>query len=185
MKALLIIDMQRDFMPNGALAVPKADRLIPIINEIMIQFDCVIATQDWHPKNHASFISMGGKWPAHCIQNTEGAAFAKGLKTEKFTCTIHKGTDPKVESYSAFFDEKKTHSTGLEETLKKKKIDELYFVGVATDYCVLYSVLDALELGFNAFVIQDGCRAIQDEKGAFEKMRRKGAHLILSRQFFS
>lgn len=166
MKALIIIDMQQDFMPGGALPVPFGDQVIEIINQLMGEFDYVFASQDWHPKNHISFK----QWPPHCIQNTPGADLVVNL--EKIEAVFRKGTDPKKEAYSAF------QGTDLAEQIQKKNIKELYFVGVATDYCVLHSVLDAIKLGFKATVMRDACRAIDDEDGAIKKMRDKGAKIL-------
>lgn len=202
MKTLLIIDMQNDFMPNGSLAVPKSDEIIPLINQLIPHFDVVIATQDWHPSHHASFASTHGMtpgktiqvgnvvqalWPDHCIQHTSGADFAKGLNLKPINQVIRKGMDPKIDSYSAFFDNAKIHSTGLKEYLFQRKLKDLYFVGVATDYCVLYSVLDAVELGFSATVIIDACRSVHlhpnDELHAIQKMKEKGAKISYSSNF--
>lgn len=168
MKTLIIIDVQRDFMPGGALPVPEGDQVVPIINQLMAEFDHVFATQDWHPKNHVSFK----QWPPHCIQNTPGADFAPGLNREKIEAVFRKGSDPDKEAYSGF------QGTDLAEHLRKKHAKELYFVGVATDYCVLNSVLDALKFGFKAIVLRDACRAIEDEEGALKKMRDKGAQIV-------
>jgi len=173
MKTLIIIDMQRDFMPGNALGVPQADELIPIINELIPQFEHVLATFDWHPENHVSF----SEWPMHCVKHKEGAKFAIGLHTEKIEAIFRKGIDPKIESYSAFFDDTKKRSTGLEDYLRKHNLHELYFVGVATDYCILYSALDAVALGFNVTVIPEACRAIRDGEKALEAMRSKGVKL--------
>lgn len=168
MKALIIIDVQSDFMPGGALPVPEGDKIIPVINRLMKEFKHIVATQDWHPKNHISFQL----WPSHCIQNTPGADFAEQLHREKIEAVFRKGNDPERDAYSGF------QGTGLAEYLHKIKANELYFVGVATDYCVLHSVLDALKLGFKVFVVREACRAIQDEEGALKQMRGKGAQII-------
>jgi nicotinamidase/pyrazinamidase len=199
MKTLIITDVQHDFMPGGALAVRGGNEIIPIINHLIPKFDLVFATQDWHPPHHISFasahkkkvgdvIQIGGVeqilWPDHCVQNSHGADFAPGLHRQHIEAVFHKGTDPKVDSYSTFFDNARKRSTGLADHLRKRKLKELYFVGLATDYCILYSVLDALDLGFNAWVIRDACRAINlkpgDEEQALEKMKSKGAKIILS-----
>ena len=195
MKALIIVDMQHDFMPTGALGVAQADTLVPLINQLMDQFDHIIATMDWHPKGHISFASAHHKkvgetirvgnleqrlWPDHCIQNSAGAALVKGLKQSRIEHIFHKGVDLKVDSYSVFFDRSRRRSTGLGDHLHKMGIKELYFAGVATDYCVLYSVLDALEMGFKVFVIRDACRSIDDEEGALTQMKEKGAEIVLS-----
>lgn len=195
MKTLIITDVQHDFMPGGALGVPGGNEIVPVINRLMPKFDHVIATLDWHPPRHISFasthkkkvgekISVAGReqmlWPDHCVQHTRGADFAGGLHKERIEAIFHKGTDPKVDSYSTFFDNARTHHTGLAEHLRKRNLHDLYFVGLATDYCVLYSVLDALELGFNVWVIRDACRAIGDEEQALEQMRKRGARVIES-----
>ncbi|MES2273965.1 MAG: bifunctional nicotinamidase/pyrazinamidase [Chlamydiota bacterium] len=199
MRALIITDVQHDFMPGGALGVPNANEIIPLINRLIPKFDHVIATQDWHPASHISFAPVHRKkvgevivvgkveqilWPVHCVQNTRGAQLAEGLHQEKIESIFHKGVDPKVDSYSTFFDNARRRSTGLSDHLRKKKITDLYFVGVATDYCVLYSVLDSIDLGFQTTVIRDACRGINlhpgDEEKAFEKMRKHGAQIITS-----
>jgi len=198
MKTLIITDVQHDFMPGGALGVPHANEIIPIINALIPHFEHVIATLDWHPENHVSFASTHGKkpgemfgtqilWPDHCVQNSHGANLVAGLKKEKIEAIFHKGTDPDVDSYSAFFDDARHRATGLDEYLEKHKLRDLYFVGLATDYCVLYSVLDALELGFSVSVIRDACRAINlhplDEQRALETMRAGGAKFVFSKDF--
>lgn len=198
-RILIIADVQRDFMPGGALGVSGAHLIIPLINKLLSKFDCVVAVRDWHPAGHVSFASTHGKrvgevmqvkgveqilWPDHCIQETRGAEFADGLETERIEALFNKGTDTEVDSYSAFFDNQKQRSTGLENFLRERKIKHLYFVGVATDYCVLHSVLDALELGFQVTVIIDACRAINrrlgDEQRAIDAMKAKGALMIAS-----
>jgi nicotinamidase/pyrazinamidase len=198
-KTLIITDVQHDFLPGGALGIPGANAIIPIINRILPKFDHVFATQDWHPPHHVSFASVHNKkvgdviqvggvdqilWPDHCVQNTHGAELAVGLHRDQIEAFFHKGTDPKIDSYSTFFDNARKRSTGLADHLAKRHIKDLYFVGLATDYCVLYSVLDSLELGFNTWVIKDACRAINlhsgDEAQAIEAMRSKGAKIVLS-----
>jgi nicotinamidase/pyrazinamidase len=199
-RALIIVDMQKDFMPGGALGVERADRLVPLHNQLMEKFDLVVATKDWHPKNHISFaINHPGKkegdvvetdfgkqvlWPVHCVHGTDGAEFAMGLNKMRFDEVFYKGVDPKVDSYSTFFDDARHRSTGLEKYLKKHEVDEIFFAGVATDYCVLYSVHDALELGFSVSVIEDGCGGIDlhpgDIEKAYEEIRAHGAHIVQS-----
>lgn len=202
MKALIITDVQHDFLPGGALGIKGADAILPIINKLISKFEHVLATLDWHPPHHVSFasthhkkagevIQVGGieqiLWPDHCIQNSWGAAFAEGLHREKIEAVFHKGTDPKVDSYSTFFDNARKRSTGLADYLRKKKLNDLYFVGLTTDYCVIYSILDALELGFQATLIRDACRAINlhpgDEEKAIRKMEQHGARITLSHNF--
>ncbi|MBS0626505.1 MAG: bifunctional nicotinamidase/pyrazinamidase [Verrucomicrobia bacterium] len=199
MKTLIITDVQHDFMPGGALGIATANEIVPEINAIIPFFDHVFATLDWHPPHHISFadthkmkpgerirVGTGEQilWPVHCVQGTWGAEFADGLHREKIEAVFHKGSDPKVDSYSTFFDQSRRRSTGLADHLKKHNLHNLYFVGLATDYCVLYSVLDALELGFAATVIRDACRAINldkwDEEKALRAMRDKGAKIIFA-----
>jgi nicotinamidase/pyrazinamidase len=199
MRALIITDVQNDFMPGGALGVAEGDAVVPVINRILPYFDVVVATQDWHPPHHISFASthhrkVGDKirvgsleqilWPDHCVQKSRGADFAKGLQKDKIGEIFHKGTDPNIDSYSTFFDNARKRHTGLANFLRKKGCEDLYFVGLATDYCVLYSVLDALELGFHVWVVRDACRAINlksgDEERAFAQMAERGAKIILS-----
>lgn len=203
MKALIITDVQNDFLPGGALGIPGADAIVPIINRLMPSFSHVFATQDWHPPHHVSFAETHRKkpgemihigsveqilWPVHCVQNTWGAALSDELDQSRIEACFHKGVDPLVDSYSTFFDGHRKRSTGLAQKLADLKIQELAFVGLATDYCVLYSVLDALELGFQVTLIRDACRAIDlypgDEAAAIEKMRQKGAKIFHSKALF-
>lgn len=187
-------------MPGGALPVPNGDAIIPIINQLIDKFPHVIATQDWHPIDHVSFaanhpgkkpgefIEVKGMkqilWPTHCVMHTKGSELVPSLKKQKIASIFYKGSDKWVDSYSAFFDNAKLRKTGLEDYLKKQGINELYIVGVATDYCVLYSVLDALDLGFTVTVIPDACRGInlkiQDEERSFALMEKSGARLMES-----
>lgn len=203
--ALIVVDMQNDFMPGGALGVPGADQLIPLINQLILLFPLTVGTLDWHPKDHISFAdNHPGKkigdtilvsdlpqtlWPVHCVQNTAGAQFATGLNISRFAAVFHKGTDPKIDSYSTFFDNARLKETGLSDYLRKARIEDLYFAGVATDYCVLYSVLDALDQGFKAHVIMDACRGIDLQPGDIEKsyaaMAASGADLITFREAVS
>lgn len=168
MKTLIIVDVQNDFLPGGSLAVPNGDQIIPLINKIMPEFEHVITTQDWHPKGHSSFAI----WPEHCLQNTKGAELSEKLDQKKIEKRILKGADLDDDSYSAFL------KTDLTDYLKKHHLKDLYFVGLATDYCVLFSVLDALDLGFNVWVIRNGCKAIANEEAPIEKMRSRGAKII-------
>lgn len=202
LKTLIITDVQRDFMPGGALGVPGADAIIPIINALIPKFDHVFAVRDWHPPHHVSFASTHNKhpgeririgdveqilWPDHCLQNESGSKFAKELHRDRIEAEFHKGSDPKVDSYSAFFDSSRRRATGLGDHLKKHKLTHLYFVGVATDYCILYSVLDAIELGFEVAVILDACRPINrspgDEQRAVDQMQANGAKILTSAEF--
>lgn len=196
MKTLVIIDVQNDFMPGGALAVPEGDKIVSLINKLQEKFDLVIATQDWHPEKHASFatthenakefevINLEGiqqvLWPEHCIRNTSGAEFHPDLKTGKIESIFRKGTDISIDSYSGFYDNAHLKSTGLSGYLKEKKAKELYFVGLAAEYCVKFSILDALDEGFSATLIEDGTRALSDD--AFKKAKQdildKGGKII-------
>lgn len=200
MNALIIVDLQNDFLPGGALAVPHGDEVIPVANELQKRFELVLATQDWHPPNHGSFaanhpgkkpgdrIMLDGieqiLWPVHCVQNTPGAEFAPSFDTSRIAHVFHKGIDPRIDSYSTFFDNAHRRHTGLAHYLQKRGIKEIYLMGLALDYCVKYSTLDARHLGLNTYVIVDGCRGIELESGdiarALEEMKRAGAVLLKS-----
>jgi nicotinamidase/pyrazinamidase len=200
MKALLVVDVENDFMPGGALGISGADQIIPVINRIIPHFTLVLAAKDWHPEGHQSFAeNHPGKkpgdivtihgiqqilWPAHCIRETRGSEFAPGLKKEAFDSVFFKGTDPWVDSYSAFFDNARQKATGLADYLKSRRTDQLFIVGIATEYCVLYSVLDALEMGISVTVVSDACKGINlhpgDADAALIKMAEKGATIITS-----
>lgn len=198
MKTLVIIDVQNDFTPGGALAVPNGDEIVPLINDLQSKFDLVIATQDWHPQGHASFASSHkGKnpfdqidldgidqvlWPDHCVQNTTGAEFHPALKTSKIEAIFRKGTNPKIDSYSGFFDNAHLKSTGLTGYLREKGAKELFFAGLAGDYCVYFSAKDALSEGFNVTLIEDGTRALDEEnfKKAKADILSKGGKVISS-----
>ena len=179
--ALLVIDLQKDFLPGGALAVAEGDQVIAPINRLIPSFSLVVATQDWHPKDHCSFQNQGGIWPSHCIQGSEGASFAEGLYTEGFHCILRKGTDPEVDSYSAFFDNERKHSTGLSGLLQEKKIKRVFLAGLALDFCVFYTAKDARELGFETFVILEATRAVDVDKSkqkALQSMEQIGVKFI-------
>jgi len=198
MDALVIVDIQNDFLPGGALAVPEGDRVIPVINRIVGRFEVVVATQDWHPPEHCSFaanhpgaevgqvIEVDGLeqilWPVHCVQNTPGAALAEGLDTSRVEKGFYKGTDPRIDSYSALYDNAHRRSTGLAEYLKGRGVTDLYLAGLATDYCVKFSALDAVADGFRTYVIIDACRAVElnvgDARRAVEEMRRAGVTVL-------
>ncbi|MCK0203269.1 bifunctional nicotinamidase/pyrazinamidase [Ornithobacterium rhinotracheale] len=176
MKTLLIVDVQNDFMPYGALPVAKGDEVVPYINQIIASYDLVVATQDWHPENHKSFaaehdgrnpfdvIDLNGiqqvLWPRHCVQATEGAEFHPDLNTKPIEVIFRKGMNPEVDSYSAFFDNDKKYATQLSGFLKAKGVKEIDVVGLAADYCVFYSVQDALNEGFRVNLHLKGTRAI-------------------------
>ena len=185
MKALIIVDLQNDFMPGGPLGVPEARELAPLINKLMDKFSLIIATQDWHPPHHCSFAKnhfgkkpgdtvqiKGGPqvlWPVHCVRDTPGAELVKELNKGPISSIFYKGTDESIDSYSAFFDNAHLRSTGLGDFLKSRNITEVYLAGVATDYCVLYSAIDALALGFKTFIILDACRGINLQPGNVDK----------------
>lgn len=174
MKALLIIDVQNDFVPGGSLAVADGDAIVPVINNLIPNYDLVVATQDWHPANHSSFASNNPgtavydvidvddmsqtMWPDHCVENTTGAEFVPGLNIDAIDKIIYKGTDPAVDSYSGFFDNSRRNSTGLASYLRDRGINEVDIVGLATDYCVAFTAMDAAELGFKPTVLTQACR---------------------------
>lgn len=178
MNALIIIDVQNDFLPGGALAVKDGFDIIPIINSIQKEFDLVVATQDWHPAEHKSFASNhpGKKafeeidldgltqvlWPDHCVQQTRGAEFSKELDTKKIEAIFRKGMDKNIDSYSGFFDNGKRKSTGLGSYLKGRDVNSIFVAGLAADFCVYFTALDALELGFKASIITDATRPIDN-----------------------
>ena len=185
MKALIIVDIQNDFLPGGALAVKEGDQIIPLVNSLMNRFDLVIATQDWHPVNHGSFadnhpgysvgnvVKLKGMdqilWPLHCVQNTRGAAFSDALDRHKIDQVFKKGTDKEIDSYSGFYDNKHLKSTGLSDFLRDNNVTQVYIAGLATDYCVKFTAFDAASEGFQTFVIVDGTRAVNIHPGDYEK----------------
>lgn len=197
-KALIMVDLQNDFCRGGSLAVPEGEAVIAIANKLQPHFDLVVATQDWHPHDHMSFaINHPGHgvgdwvvvddipqilWPSHCEQNSNGAQFHPELDTHAITKIVHKGVDKKIDSYSAFFDNAHRRSTGLGDYLQSESVQEVYIMGLATDYCVKYSSLDAVHLGFTVYVITDACRGVEMNPGdsgqAFEEMRAAGVTLI-------
>lgn len=199
-RALILVDLQNDFMPEGVLPVSGGREIIAVANRLQEHFDLIVATQDWHPVHHGSFannhpgcqpgdqIELAGLsqilWPAHCVQHSPGAKLVKELDTTRLHKIFYKGTDANIDSYSAFFDNAHRKSTGLDDYLKRKGIEEVYILGLATDYCVKFSVLDACMLGFKTYVIVDGCRAVnlkpEDEKEAYHEMQNAGAVLIQS-----
>lgn len=200
MKALILVDIQNDFLPGGALAVPDGDAVVPVANRLQSHFERIVATQDWHPAGHESFASshpgheMGAVidlhglsqvlWPDHCIQETPGAEFAADLVMSGVEKVFHKGTDPTIDSYSGFFDNAERRSTGMADYLRQKDVDEVYVSGLATDYCVKATALDAARLGFKTWVVIDGCRAVDLQPGDGEKsvqeMRDHGVLIVES-----
>lgn len=178
--ALLVIDVQNDFCPGGALAVPDGDAVVPVINKLMDRFQTVVLTQDWHPEGHASFASTYGAepfstkdmpygtqvlWPDHCIAGSQGAAFNPSLRLRPAQMVQRKGMNTAIDSYSAFFENDKTTATALAGWLKEKGITRVFATGLATDFCVAWSCLDARRCGFDAVLIEDACRAI-DQNGS-------------------
>ncbi len=198
MNALLLVDIQNDFLPGGALGVPDGDQILPVVNQLLtLPFDCIIASKDWHPPDHGSFAASHhenpGKnillngikqilWPIHCVQGTYGAEFSSGWDASKVQQVFNKGTDKDIDSYSAFFDNCRHKSTGLMKFLQDNQVVNLYIAGLATEYCVKYTVLDALQLGFKVFVVTEACRGVNlqpsDSKQALIEMQQGGAHLI-------
>ena len=186
MRALIVVDVQNDFCPGGALAVAGGDQIVAQINNVMADYDAVILTQDWHPSGHSSFASSHEAevfsniampygpqvlWPDHCVQGSFGAAFHKDLVTDRADLILRKGYRPGIDSYSAFFENDRSTATGLEGYLKSRGILNVTLVGLATDYCVAYSALDAARLGFAVSVDTALCRAI-DMDGSLDQARR-------------
>ena len=181
MKALIIVDVQYDFLPGGSLEVPKGDEIIPIINNIQKDYDLVVASQDWHPQKHLSFasqhehklpfeiIDLDGLeqvlWPDHCIQESYGSQISEDLQTNRVEAIFRKGMDPKIDSYSAFYDNGKRKDTGLAGYLKARNIDEVHVCGLAADFCVFFTAMDAITEGFKTSIISKATKAI--DKGAF------------------
>lgn len=199
MKALIIVDVQYDFCPGGALAIKEGDKVVKVINRIRDLFDTVVFTQDWHPPDHKSFASTNNKkvnevidlngvpqilWPDHCVQNTKGAMFLPCLILKKDDFIVRKGMDPDVDSYSAFFDNMKKNKTTLDDYLHTRGINDIFVTGLATDYCVKFTVSDGLELGYRVTVITDGIRGVDLNPGDVDKaifeMEQKGACFLTS-----
>ncbi len=200
--ALILIDIQNDFCPGGSLAVNEGDQIIPIVNQLQKQFDLVIATQDWHPADHISFatnhtnkkigefIDVNASpqilWPVHCAQGTHGADFVEELDMTKVKKVFQKGTNNQIDSYSGFFDNDHKNSTGLGDYLKSEGVENVYIVGLATDYCVKYTVIDAISLGFNTNVVIDACRGVKlnpdDVENAIQDMKKAGAKIVTSKE---
>ena len=198
MNVLIVVDLQNDFCPGGALAVPEGDRVIPVVNRLQRRLDAVVATQDWHPADHGSFaanhpgkhpgdvIELDGLeqtlWPVHCVEHTPGAALHPELDVDRIVKVFHKGMDPRVDSYSGFFDNGHRRATGLGDYLERLGVGEVYVCGLATDYCVAFTALDAAELGFSTYVIEDACRGVElnagDVQRAIGRMKEKGVRLV-------
>lgn len=200
MHALIVVDVQNDFVPGGALAVREGDQVVPIVNSLMPRFALVVATQDWHPRDHGSFaanhpgarvgdtIDLHGLpqvlWPVHCVQNTPGAAFVAELDCVRFARIFQKGVDRDVDSYSGFFDNGRRRATGLGDYFRECGVDHIFVGGLATDYCVKFTALDARTLGFRTTLIRDACRGVElksgDVSAALAEMTRAGVRIITS-----
>lgn len=198
MRALLVIDVQNDFCPGGALAVPQGDAVVEVANRIMPRYQLVVATQDWHPKGHGSFASShaGARvheirdlnglaqvmWPDHCVQNTPGASFHSALDVTQFDHVTRKGTDRGIDSYSGFFDNGHKKQTDLASYLWQRQIESVDIIGLATDYCVKFTALDAREQGFAVRILSEGCRGVDispgDSHRALEEMRAIGITIV-------
>jgi nicotinamidase/pyrazinamidase len=176
--ALIVVDVQNDFCPGGALPVPKGDEVVSLINELVASelFDVILFTQDWHPKNHCSFVENGGTWPKHCIQNTYGAKLHEKLNLQEGHILVRKGANANEEAYSGF------QGTGLEDTLKQAGINKVFVCGLATDYCVKATATDSAKLGHGTYVLIDACRGVNVKKGnierAIEDMAEAGVKII-------
>ena len=197
-EALILVDLQYDFCPGGALAVEGGDEVIAVANAQMEKFELAVATQDWHPGNHGSFaanhlwrkpgqvIDLHGLpqvlWPIHCVQGSFGAELVDELNQAGITRIFQKGTDPDIDSYSGFFDNGRRKSAGLGEWLREQGVETVYVMGLATDYCVKHTALDALSLGFETFLIAEGCRGVNLEPGdvdrALAEMQAQGVVLV-------
>jgi len=202
MKALILVDIQTDFLPGGALAVPDGDAIIPVVNRLQAKFPLVVATQDWHPANHGSFaanhpgnavftqIDLNGLpqtlWPVHCVQGTPGADLATGLQREGIAKIFPKGTDAGIDSYSGLNDNGHRKSTGLGEWLTENGVTEVFVCGLATDYCVKFTALDAVQMGFKTYFIEDASRGVNlqpnDVANAVAEMDHAGISVVQSQQ---
>jgi len=200
MRALILVDIQNDFLPGGALAVPHGDEVIAVANRVATTFDLVVATQDWHPRDHGSFaanhpgkkvgdvIDMHGLpqvlWPVHCVQGTAGAEFAPALDASRVRRVFQKGTDPAIDSYSGFFDNGHRRSTGLADYLREQGVTQVFVMGLATDYCVKFTALDAVRAGLKTTLIEDGCRGVNlrpgDSEAAVAEMRAARVEVLRS-----
>ena len=202
MRALLLVDLQYDFCPGGALAVPHGDETIAVARRLMPHFETVVATQDWHPSDHASFaanhpgaspgqvIELDGLsqvlWPVHCVQGTRGAELHEGIDRSRLAAVFRKGTDPRIDSYSGFYDNGHRKATGLGDWLAQRGVRQLYVLGLATDYCVKSSALGAASAGFAVTVVEDAVRAVDVRAGdgarALDELRAAGVRITTSKQ---
>lgn len=198
MKALIVVDVQNDFLPGGALGVPDGDAVVPVINRLMPQFELVVATQDWHPGDHRSFavhhaghspgdvIDLDGLeqilWPEHCVQGSPGASFAASLDIAPIGHVVRKGSDPGIDSYSGFFDNGHRKATGLAQFLRDHSVEQVVICGLAADYCVKFTALDALQLGFSTTLVRDATRAVNlqpdDFDRALQEVSRAGGLIV-------
>jgi nicotinamidase/pyrazinamidase len=205
MNALILVDIQNDFLPDGPLPVPEGDLIVPIVNRLQARFDLIVATQDWHPANHGSFAATHPErapgevidwhgleqilWPVHCVQDTPGADFAAGLNRHEWERIFAKGIDARIDSYSGFHDNGHRQATGLGDYLREHGVTEVYIAGLATEYCVKFTVLDALKLGFKTYLIEDACRGVDLQPGdvtrAIETMRAAGAHIVTAEEILN
>ena len=201
MRALILVDIQNDFV-TGTLAVDNGAEVVPIANQLMQKFDLVVATQDWHPADHKSFasqnedVSVGQQfelaglpqtaWPDHCVQNTAGAEFVEQLDAKAKQNVFRKGTNPEIDSYSGFFDNDHRQATGLGDFLKSKSVANVFVMGLATDYCVKFTALDAVELGFQTNLVIDGCRGVElnpgDIEAAVKQIKDAGVTVVQSNE---
>ncbi|MFP4362732.1 MAG: bifunctional nicotinamidase/pyrazinamidase [Spirochaetia bacterium] len=203
--ALVVVDMQNDFCPGGNLAVEDGDKVVPVINKVIPYFQLIVFTQDWHPKDHVSFASMHENaevndiitidnieqvmWPDHCVQNTKGAEFHPDLNTKPAHAFIRKGFRKGLDSYSAFFENDKKTPTGLRGYLKELGTQNVYVAGLATDYCVHFTAMDAISQGFTTYIIEEAVRGVDFPKGNIEKtldkFKQAGGKLISERDITS
>lgn len=196
MKALIIVDVQNDFLPGGNLEVPGGDKVIPVLNSLQAQFDLVVATQDWHPEGHSSFASQHeGKntfdkiewkgspqtlWPDHCVQGTTGAEISDKLDTNRVEVIFRKGTDKQIDSYSGFYDNNHKKSTALADYLRGKGVDHVFIGGLATDVCVYFTVLDSLKEGFKTTLLTNASQGLDERaiKKALQHIQKEGGLII-------
>jgi nicotinamidase/pyrazinamidase len=203
MKALVIVDIQNDFLPGGSLAVPYGDKIIRVVNELQKYFELTVATQDWHPTDHKSFasnhpnkkpfevIELNGLkqtlWPDHCVQGTAGANFSSQLNLNKVEAIFRKGTNAEIDSYSGFYDNGHLKSTGLAGYFRDKKIDEVFVTGLCGDICVFFTAMDSLQEGFKTYIIEDATQPLNEDyfKRTNETFIQNGGRLIKSREMIS